>query len=89
MDNKNLQKFKVGDTVSTEELAKTQGVYFILSNTKLDDNNTFTIGKIEYISKEKDEQFKEVYNQCIQRYSKKPLVFINPYIGGNEAWEHF
>ena len=70
-------QFKVGDTVSTEELAKTQGVYFILSNTKLDDNNTFTIGKIEYISKEKDEQFKEVYNQCIQRYGKKPLLFIN------------
>lgn len=41
MGNEKLQNFKVGDIVSTRELAKTQGVYFILSNTKLDDNNTF------------------------------------------------
>lgn len=86
---KGIEKFKVGDRVSTKDLLDTCGVYFLLSNTTMDDQNTFTIGTIEFIGTEKNEEMQSVYNDCIKRFKKKPLMFINTYTGGNDTWEHF
>lgn len=74
MDNKNLQKFKVGDTVNTYQLAGIYDTYILLSNTELQEDGS-TQGVIEYIGKEQTPEMKEVLNKCKVRDSKKPMIY--------------
>lgn len=83
-----LEDIKVGDRVDTGRLLRIYNTYILLSNTYVDNNTSFTNGIVEYIG-EKNQNMLDVYNNCVKKYGRRPMVIHNEYTGGIESWDHF
>lgn len=65
---------QVGERVTTYQLSGVYDTYILLSNTKLLDDGS-TEGTIEYIGKEQNEEMLKVFNNCIERYGRRPMIY--------------
>lgn len=83
-----LTDLYVGMQINTGQISKIYGVHILLSNTYIDETTSFTCGTIEYIG-EKNQSMLDKYNECMKKYGKRPMIYYNDYIGGNESWDHF
>ena len=83
-----LDDIKVGDKVDIGKISRIYNTYILLSNTYIDNETSFTNGIIEYIG-EKNQDMLDIYNNCMKKYGRRPMIIYNEYIGGIKSWDHF
>lgn len=84
----NIVDIKVGMKVDTGQLSDIHNTYLLLSNTYIDKETSYTCGIVEYIG-EKNQNMLDKYNECMKKYGRRPLIYHNTNVGGNESWDHF
>ena len=71
-----LSDLSVGMTVTTYELSNIYDTYILLSQTHLNDDGS-TTGTIEFIGHEQTSEMKKVFDRCLDKYGKRPMIYAH------------
>lgn len=69
----------IGMKVTTHELSEIYDTYILLSQIYLNDDGS-TTGTIEFIAQEQSQEMAKVFNECLEKYGKRPMIFRHAYL---------
>lgn len=68
----------IGMRVNTMQLSNIYDTYILLSQTELSSKNDgSTDGTIEFIGDKQTPQMKAVFDECIAKYGKRPMIYAH------------
>lgn len=77
-NNLKLEDLYVGMKVNTMQLSNIYDTYILLSQTELSSKNDgSTTGVIEFIGHKQTSEMKEVFDNCIEKYGKRPMIYAH------------
>lgn len=71
-----LSDLQVGMSVTTYQLSGIYNVYILLSQTHLNEDGS-TTGVIEFIGPKQTDEMKKVFDRCIAKYGKRPMIYAH------------
>lgn len=77
-DELKLEDLHIGMKINTMQLSNIHDAYILLSQTELSSKNDgSTDGIIEFISNRQTPEMKAVFDKCIAKYGRRPMIYAH------------